>query len=135
MADRGRGGIVFVSAMLMMPDITVPLGISCEHHALSILVYLHPVCKLLDAIIILCVCMRVRVYMFVYGRVCFCIVNNRLIFHPESLLNDTIVLEEFTLSKHTQVSPPLPSVPSTHPHTHTNTHTNIQTLHTTLHQN
>lgn len=65
---HGRRKIVLVSVMLMMPDITVPLGISREHYAVSILAYLHPVYKLLDPIIT--AISRVCVCLCVCGGVC-----------------------------------------------------------------
>lgn len=61
---KGEGEIVSVSVMLMMPDTTVPLGIS-RKHAVSILAYLHPVYWLPHPILRVCVC--VRVYIFASG--------------------------------------------------------------------
>lgn len=71
---HGRREIVFVSMMLMMPDITVPLGISHKRYAASIRAYQLPVYRLLDHIIILCVCVH------------FCILNIR---HTRRLFNES----------------------------------------------
>ena len=78
----GRGGDCL--SIWDADDITAPLGISSKHYAVSIPVYLHPVYRLPDHIISLCVCVCVCVCL------CCCNLDNRFTFHPERLLNDNL---------------------------------------------